>query len=36
LGPDLERPKLYQNFFAMGSKKRKKFRKKRDLHALNF
>jgi len=36
LGPDLERPKLYQSFFAMGNKKRKKFRKKRDLHAPNF
>ena len=36
LGPDLERPKLYQSFFAMGSNTLKKFRKKGDLHALLF
>jgi len=33
MGPDLERPKSYQSFFAMGNNGLKKNQKNRDLHA---
>ena len=36
LGPDLERPKSYQSFFAMGNKRRVFWQKNRRLHTSKF
>jgi len=36
LGPDLERPKSYQNFLAMGKARLKKVGKISDLHPPEF